>query len=122
RPFIYTTAPSQHSVASIGCAFDFLTSNIQLQQSLNHKIRHFLHGAEGLPNRTNSFSAIQTFIIPGNKAIRLAAQHLQQKGFDVRPILSPTVPKGTERLRICLHTHNSDGEISSLTQTLRSMV
>ena len=122
RPFIYTTAPSQHEVASIGCAFDFLASNIRLQQTLKDKVKHFLQGAEGLPNRTNSASAIQTFIIPGNTAVRQNAQRLQQKGFDVRPILSPTVPKGSERLRICLHAFNADEEIGSLTLALKSLM
>lgn len=118
RPFIYTTAPSQYAVASIGCAFDFLSANMHLQQILKDKIGHFTRGADGLPNHTNSSSAIQTFVIPGNTAVRNTARHLQEQGFDVRPILSPTVPKGSERLRISLHTFNSDEEILSLTEAL----
>ncbi len=121
RPFIYTTAPSPHSIVSVSCAFDFLSSNIYLQQILKKKIWHFLQSAEGLPNRTESFSAIQTFLIPGNKEIRATARSLQENGFDVRPILSPTVPEGTERLRICLHTFNTDNEITSLAARLRSL-
>lgn len=122
RPFIYTTAPSPHAVASIGCAFDFLSENIQLQQRLNDNIKCFNEGAEGLSDRIKSSSAIQTLIIPGNTAVRRSARALQDKGFDVRPILSPTVPKGSERLRICLHTFNTDDEITSLNQTLKALV
>ncbi len=44
---------------------------------------------------------------------------LQQAGFDVRPILSPTVQRGTERLRISLHTFNTEEEIMAMVQMLR---
>jgi 8-amino-7-oxononanoate synthase len=122
RPFIYTTAPSPHTVASVGCAFEFLSANIHLQQNLQAKITQFLRVADGFPNRTRSFSAIQTVIIPGNANIRRAAARLQQEGFDIRPILSPTVPVGKERLRICLHTFNSNDEIERLTDTLQNIL
>ncbi|HZJ21322.1 MAG TPA: 8-amino-7-oxononanoate synthase, partial [Pricia sp.] len=36
----------------------------------------------------------------------------------VRPILSPTVPEGQERLRICLHTFNTEKEITEVLQLL----
>jgi 8-amino-7-oxononanoate synthase len=44
---------------------------------------------------------------------RLAA-HLQEAGFDVRPILAPTVPQGQERLRICLHAYNTFAQLNAL--------
>lgn len=121
RPFIYTTAPSPHTLTVIGCAFDFLAANMGLQQNLERKIAHFLKLGSALPNRTPSSSAIQTFLIPGNENARAAAARLQKKGFDVRPILSPTVREGTERLRLCLHAFNSDSEITSLTEALYAM-
>jgi 8-amino-7-oxononanoate synthase len=57
---------------------------------------------------------IQAVIIPGNEAVVKVAELLQREGFDVRPIRFPTVAKGTERLRICLHTFNTQKEISDL--------
>lgn len=121
RPFIYTTALSQHQVASIHCAFAYLGSNMNLQAKLKNKIDLYLREAGSLANRTSSHSAIQTILCPGNENVRQLAIALQEKGFDVRPILSPTVPKGTERLRICLHTFNTDEEIHDLTQTLMAV-
>lgn len=121
RPFIYSTAPSQYTLTSIGCAFDVLSENIQLQETLKKNTRQFLEGAHTLSNRTNSSSAIQTCIIPGNRQVRHAAMILQQKGFDVRPIISPTVPGGKERLRICLHVFNTHKEISSLLEALMEL-
>jgi 8-amino-7-oxononanoate synthase len=121
RPFIYTTALSQHDVAAISCAFDLLSNNMMLQETLRSKVNVYLQGAREINNRTPSRSAIQTILVPGNDKVRNAAASLQQKGFDVRPILFPTVPEGTERLRICLHTFNSDEEIVSLTNALGSL-
>lgn len=118
RPFIYTTAPSKHSLTSVECAFDYLSANMNLQQKLKDKIQVYLSGADGLDNRTKSMSAIQTVIFPGNEKIKYAAVSLQQKGFDVRAILYPTVPKQSERLRICLHTFNEDNDITALTNAL----
>jgi len=65
-----------------------------------------------------SKSAIQSAIIPGNEKVKDIAARLQQKGFDVKAILSPTVPEGQERLRICLHSYNTENEITTLLELL----
>ncbi|HEU5146999.1 MAG TPA: aminotransferase class I/II-fold pyridoxal phosphate-dependent enzyme, partial [Chryseosolibacter sp.] len=119
RPFIYTTAPSPHTVMSIGSAFKYLSMNMHLQKTLNERIKTFTGAAADLSNRTKSLSAIQTVIIPGNRMVRDAARAIQAEGFDVRPIVSPTVPQGLERLRICLHTFNTNEEINRLVEALR---
>jgi 7-keto-8-aminopelargonate synthetase-like enzyme len=46
------------------------------------------------------------------------ANFLQDNGFDVKPILSPTVPVGQERLRFCLHSYNSKNEIKQVLELL----
>jgi 8-amino-7-oxononanoate synthase len=69
-----------------------------------------------------SKSAIQCAIIPGNEKVKAIANQLQEKGFDVKAILSPTVPEGQERLRICLHSYNTEKEISELLQLLSNFV
>jgi 8-amino-7-oxononanoate synthase len=40
------------------------------------------------------------------------------KGFNVKAILSPTVPEGQERLRFCIHSFNSKEEIGLLIKLL----
>jgi 8-amino-7-oxononanoate synthase len=67
-------------------------------------------------------SAIHIVRVPGNETARTAANAMQEKGFDVRPILSPTVPKGKECLRICLHTFNTEAQITDLLQTLKTVL
>ncbi|MDH4092599.1 MAG: 8-amino-7-oxononanoate synthase [Cyclobacteriaceae bacterium] len=119
RPFIYTTALPSHSIAAIDCAFDYLHQNMQLQVLLHQKIKAYAETAPGLPNRTASLSAIQTIVLPGNENAKFVAHALQAEGFDVRAILSPTVAPGSERLRICLHTFNTEEEIHSLTTKLK---
>jgi 8-amino-7-oxononanoate synthase len=122
RPFIFTTAPAPHSIAAMDCSFTYLSGNMNLQEELTLRINAFAaackkHGVTPL----KSASQIQSLVIPGNDFVKNAARTLQGKGFDVRPILSPTVAKGAERLRICLHTFNSDQEIKNLVQELSSL-
>jgi 8-amino-7-oxononanoate synthase len=121
RPFIYTTAMAPHSIAAIDCAFDYLKENMSLQSVLTDNINTFLKGIGQLRNRTSSTSSIQTLIVPGNQKVREAALTLQKQGFDVRPIVSPTVSAGTERLRICIHTYNTSDEIGKLTEELSKL-
>jgi 8-amino-7-oxononanoate synthase len=121
RPFIYTTALTPHSIVAIESAFDYLRENLDLQRVLQKNIDAFVNCVSHLTNRTLSSSAIQTVIFPGNENVKSAASRLQQAGFDIRPVLSPTVPTGTERLRICLHTYNTLDEISKLTSELKKL-
>jgi 8-amino-7-oxononanoate synthase len=74
------------------------------------------------PMFVRSKSAIQSAIVPGNENVKRIAQQLQDKGFDVKPILSPTVPEGQERLRFCIHSYNSHEEISQVLELLRDFV
>ncbi|MGM8361034.1 aminotransferase class I/II-fold pyridoxal phosphate-dependent enzyme [Flavobacterium sp. ARAG 55.4] len=125
RSFIYTTGLSPHSVATILVAYQHLeteNSNITL---LKENIIHFNQQKNLLglkPLFVRSKSAIQSAIIPGNDKVKLIANKLQEKGFDVKPILSPTVPEGQERLRFCLHAFNSKEEIAQVLQLLSTFV
>ena len=65
---------------------------------------------------------IRATIIPGNDKVKTIATQLQQHGFDVKPILSPTVPEGQERLRFCLHSYNSEAEIMNVLELLATFV
>jgi 8-amino-7-oxononanoate synthase len=121
RPFIYTTAMSPHSLISIQSAFDFLQQNIACQHTLQSKIKLFLSGFEKIGlNRINSSSAIQNVIVPGNTEVKKIASYLQENKFDCRPILSPTVKEGAERIRICLHSFNTEEEINALISVLKT--
>ncbi|HYG19682.1 MAG TPA: pyridoxal phosphate-dependent aminotransferase family protein [Ohtaekwangia sp.] len=118
RPFIYTTALPPHSVASIDCAFQYLGGHPNLQHQLQENVHLFTQAIWSLKNRTVSNSPIQTAIFPGNDNVKSAAGQLVNAGFDVRPILSPTVRSGQERLRICLHAFNETEDLLRLASLL----
>jgi 8-amino-7-oxononanoate synthase len=121
RPFIYTTALPPHAIASIDCAFSHLAENISLQHLLQEKVNLFVKHLASTIKRTQSTSSIQTAIVSGNENAKNAAAKFQQAGFDVRPILSPTVPKDSERLRITIHVYNTEQEIIDLSKELNKL-
>lgn len=119
RPFIYTTAMAPHSLVAIDCTFDFLKRQPELQQTLQSKIKLFLSEFEKMKLKSvKSKSAIQNVIVSGNDHVKELSHFLQHHNFDCRPILSPTVKEGSERIRICLHTYNTDKEINELNHVL----
>ena len=59
---------------------------------------------------------------PLYEKVKTIASQLQLNGFDVKAILSPTVPEGQERLRICIHSYNTSEEISSLMTCIQSLL
>ena len=121
RSFIYTTGLSPHSIASVLMAYQQLSKEKVALEKLKNNIINFnqVKNQLGLkPLFIYSKSAIQCAIIPGNEKVKAIANQLQKKGFDIKPILSPTVPEGQERLRFCLHSYNSEKEISDVLQQL----
>lgn len=118
RPFIYTTAPSHFEVISIHSAFEYLRKQPSLGHSLQEKIKQF----NQLLPAFSSPSTIKSIVIGGIEKTKEVAQVLQEQGFDIRPILSPTVKEGSERLRICLHTFNTEEEISLICHLLKNTV
>lgn len=122
RPFIYTTALPLQSILAIDEAFNFIKANHKLKQVLASKISLYRDLVNDNLNCTPSSTAIQPIIIPGNDRARSVALSLNEDGFDVRAILSPTVKPGEERLRISLHTFNSDEEITKLVYSLAKLI
>jgi 8-amino-7-oxononanoate synthase len=51
---------------------------------------------------------------------RALANFLQKEGMMVRAVVPPTVPVGTDRVRICLHAGNTVAEVEKLVQALRT--
>ncbi|MDX6180819.1 pyridoxal phosphate-dependent aminotransferase family protein [Flavobacterium sp. Fl-77] len=125
RSFIYTTGLSPHAVATILTAYQQLTEEKETIDKLRNNIVFFNQQKNLLglkPMFVRSKSAIQSAIIPGNEKVKQIAHQLRQKGFDVKPILSPTVPEGQERLRFCIHSYNSEAEIFQVLELLRDFV
>ena len=125
RSFVYTTGLSPHSVATIFVAYEQLENDKIQINKLRENIIHFNREKQILvlkPMFVRSKSAIQSAIIPGNQNVKNIAKRIQEKGFDVKAILSPTVPEGQERLRICLHSYNTKEEILEVLLLLSNYV
>ncbi|MBL7933318.1 MAG: 8-amino-7-oxononanoate synthase [Bacteroidia bacterium] len=125
RSFIFTTALPVHSLLHIEAVYKEIGSPKFDNSALHILISHF---REHFPKFNNdcylidSISPVQCFVIPGNERARFVATLLQENGFDVRAILSPSVPKGKERLRISLHLHNTKEQLNLLFSTLKEIL
>jgi len=126
RSFIYTTAPPPNAMAHVLAAYQILQkTNESKLADLNENIVFFQNQIKKLQLESKyikSNSAIQCIMISGNSAVKKASFNLKESGYDVRPILSPTVTKGKERLRFCLHSFNTKEEIESVLNILAKHV
>lgn len=120
RSFIYTTALPPYSIQSVLSSYMMLNNNI-LTQELRTKIDLFKSKSKELELEgvIGSDSSIQCVLVSGNENVKRVSVCLVEAGFDVRPVMSPTVQLGQERLRICLHVFNSDEQIISLIKNLK---
>lgn len=118
RPFIYTTALPPSAIAAIRMAYTLFPSMDAEREHLYMLIWTFQQADLGYKKLTSS-TPIQGVIVPGNDEVRALAEKLEYNGFDIRPILYPTVPKGEERLRIVLHAFNTPKELDRLIDQLQ---
>jgi 8-amino-7-oxononanoate synthase len=113
RPFIYSTAIPPVSVAAIKASYKIFPEMNKEREEIRHLISLFNRGGF-----KKSITPIQCFIVPGNDSVKRIAKQLLDSNLDVRPILSPTVPLGEERLRITLHSYNTVEETEKLVSIL----
>jgi len=120
RSFIYTTGLNPHTLATLICAHQHIQDSTA-RKALKENIRYFKAVAAelSLPFISSS-SAIQCVVIPGNSRVKAIAEQCRNNGFDIRPILSPTVPEQTERLRFCLHSYNTPSQIQKVLTLLHN--
>ena len=123
RTFIYTTALPPHLYPQIQQAYYLIKDKTQ-RQNLFVNIKYYTEHISKLNIPSVSFitndSPIQSIIIPGNENVIEFGNYLQENGFFVKPILSPTVPIGTERVRICLHSFNTIEQINQLIESINN--
>jgi len=129
RSLIYTTALPPHSIATIKVAYEQLAIQNDSEDSeikkLYRNIQYFkseLRRHKIQQKFVESNSSIQCCIVSGNEKVKKAATLIREKGFDVKPILSPTVSQGQERLRFCIHSYNSKKEIEEVLENLVNFV
>lgn len=120
RSFIYSTALPEEALNRIDAAYSALPKCDHLREQLVARIEYFRDYSEqaGIEGLQPQNGPIQGVVIPDPLRCRRVAQYVQAEGYDVRAILSPTVPEGTERIRVSLHAFNTEAEIEGLVKSL----
>lgn len=122
RSFIYTTALPPHTYVQIQEAYKLLpTAN---RENLFRLIQYFREAIKKVEDISfiESFSPIQGLVIGDNFKAKAIATHLFNQGIAAKAILSPTVPAGTERIRICLHSFNTYEQVDQLIAEIKNII
>lgn len=117
RSFIFTTAMPEHSLQAIRAAYDLLRTTDQIER-LRNNISYFNQKLESKNSFIQNESSIHCKIIPGNKIVQDLEFTLAEKNLFVKSIKSPTVKEGEERIRVCLHSYNTQEQIDLLLSIL----
>mmetsp|Transcript_16515 Transcript_16515/g.20037 ORF Transcript_16515/g.20037 Transcript_16515/m.20037 type:complete len:408 (-) Transcript_16515:48-1271(-) len=136
RPLIYSTALPLHTLVTISESYKFCEKYANVRQKyLRELVKVFRQRVKSSKvvgqsfeddegdevSSLNSMSPIQGIVIPGNENVVRVSKLLQASGFDVKPIRSPTVPAGSERLRIIIHYYNTEEEIETLLDCIEKL-
>ncbi|KAI5848005.1 8-amino-7-oxononanoate synthase [Tricharina praecox] len=121
RTLIFTTSLSLPALAAVRAAFTLLWNGDtrDAQDRLHSSIKHLHNQLSRLTSTANCVlqnsdqnnTPIVSVLTPKP---RLLAKYLQDRLYLVRPIVYPTVPRGKERVRICVHSANTHEEVDGL--------
>ena len=121
RSFIYSTAPSPLIAAVVRGTLALLAADPSRRNLLKARVDHAWAEARriGLPA---TGSQILPVLLGDDHRTMALATALQARGFDVRGIRSPTVPRGTERLRISVTLNSTEADIGALFAALEQLL
>ena len=123
RSLIYTTALPPSTLESILEGYALMTgeTGYHRRERLRGNVLDFRAQARALDLAEGFYPAggpIQSYRVgDSDEAGRLAGE-LLEKGFLVKAIRYPTVPRGSECLRFCLHSYNTTEEILTVLSIL----
>ena len=138
RPIVYSTSLPMHSLVSIASSYESMSGNTgkKLRKLLNARTKLFrtlfeekimrpsIQSRLSQPIRlVPSVSPINAMLIPGNATCVQFCENLWNKSnrtIRLYPIRSPTVPKGQERVRIIVHSHNTEDQVVYLIDLIKS--
>lgn len=117
RPFIFATAPSPLNAALVRAALTDLQTNPARRETALALIAHAHRelARHGLGPFTTQILPVLTGT--DARAMRLA-ETMQTRGFDIRGVRPPTVPRGTSRLRISITGNVTPAIITDMADTL----
>lgn len=111
RSFIYSTALSPMTTTHIHLAFEYLRTHPELRSQLANNVQSVRAQLKQHGLAMNG-SHIVPFLIPGNERVMEAQRSFQNKGVDLRAIRSPTVAKGSERLRVTFKSFHTQTDLN----------
>jgi 8-amino-7-oxononanoate synthase len=114
RPFIFGTAPSPLMAVAALEALAILREEPERRARLARLVEHAGRESQARLGVPGTDSQIQPIVIGEDGATMSVAAALRARGFDVRGIRPPTVPRGTARLRISITLNVDERSISEL--------
>lgn len=120
RPYTYTTAMAPAICHATLKSLELIKKGEQKIKLLAN-IDFFRNFAQSLNLPiSESSSAIQPLVVGDSKKALELSEKLFNKGFYVSAIRAPTVPKGTERLRITLNSNHTQNQIEQLLSEIKN--
>jgi 8-amino-7-oxononanoate synthase len=119
RPYIYTTALPQPVAASARKALEIARREVWRREKVLALTARFRKAAleRGVP-LLNSNTPIQPVVFGSAQGALQAQKQLLEEGFRVIAIRAPTVPQGSERLRVTLSAVHTEAQVDALLETL----
>mmetsp|Transcript_22073 Transcript_22073/g.38121 ORF Transcript_22073/g.38121 Transcript_22073/m.38121 type:complete len:479 (+) Transcript_22073:650-2086(+) len=128
RSFVFSTSPGIPWILGIDEIYKYMASADADVQRANLKVLsdyfdtvaaeskslHWLPCASGGP--------IKSVELPGNHFVTAVANELRRSKFLVYAVRAPTVPAGSERMRLVIHSFNTAKEIRDLITQLEEVV
>jgi len=128
RPFVYSTAMGLHELCVIRAAYETLGGDEgdRRREKLKKNIGVFRDTVDGAHAKNGrllpSNSPIQGLVVPGNEEVSRVSSRLNEMGFLVKPIRAPTVNEGEERIRVILHSTNTEDEVKTLGEGIKEVL
>ena len=118
--FIFTTAlPPAICAATTAAIRHLKTSSWERERHQDRAARtKAVLSAAGLPVMPNQTHIVPVFVGDPEKCKRASDMLLEEHGIYIQPINYPTVPRGTERLRITPSPYHDDALIDALAESL----
>jgi 8-amino-7-oxononanoate synthase len=122
RSFIYSTALSPQAITAISVAYDRLVSaeGDQARAALQRGIGHYHQLVKDHARFSKNPGAVQWWMPESTELLLRTEAALRKAGIGTKAILAPTVPKGQERIRLVLHSSNTEDEIAAAVRILKA--
>ncbi|HVP67625.1 MAG TPA: 8-amino-7-oxononanoate synthase [Anaeromyxobacteraceae bacterium] len=123
RTFVFTTALPPAACGAALAALDVLVAEPERRQRLDRLVVRMKDGLEWLGFPMSKVVAPIFPVVLGDEARALAASRaLRERGFFVRAIRPPTVPRGTSRLRVSLTAAHTAEQVDGFLGALREVL